>query len=30
VEIAVGNGGEITAVRVGGQAVAVITGDVRL
>lgn len=30
VEVAVGNGGEITAVRVGGQAVAVITGEVAL
>jgi trans-2,3-dihydro-3-hydroxyanthranilate isomerase len=30
VEIAVGNGGEITEVRVGGQAVTVITGEVRL
>lgn len=30
VEIAVGNGGEITAVRVGGEAVTVITGEVRL
>ncbi len=30
VEIAVGNGGEITAVRVGGEAIAVITGEVRL
>lgn len=29
-EIAVGNGGEITAVRVGGEAVTVITGEVRL
>jgi trans-2,3-dihydro-3-hydroxyanthranilate isomerase len=29
VEIAVGNGGEITAVHVGGQAVTVITGEVR-
>lgn len=30
VEIAVGNGGEITAVRVGGEAVTVITGEVGL
>lgn len=30
VEIAVGNGGEITSVRVGGQAVTVISGEVRL
>lgn len=30
VEIAVGNGGEITAVRVGGEAVTVITGEVQL
>jgi len=30
VEIAVGNGGEITAVRVGGEAVTVITGEVRV
>lgn len=30
VEIAVGNGGEITEVRVGGQAVTVIQGEVRL
>jgi predicted PhzF superfamily epimerase YddE/YHI9 len=30
VEIAVGNGGEITEVRVGGQAVTVIRGEVEL
>lgn len=30
VEIAVGNGGEITAVRVGGEAVTVMTGEVQL
>lgn len=30
VEVAVGNGGEITAVRVGGEAVTVVTGEVRL
>ena len=30
VEIAVGNGGEITEVRVGGEAVTVIEGEVRL
>ncbi len=30
VEIAVGNGGEITSVRVGGEAVTVITGEVEL
>ncbi len=30
VEIAVGNGGEITDVRVGGEAVTVIEGEVRL
>jgi trans-2,3-dihydro-3-hydroxyanthranilate isomerase len=30
VEVAVGNGGEITAVRVGGEAVTVISGEVRL
>jgi trans-2,3-dihydro-3-hydroxyanthranilate isomerase len=30
VEIGVGNGGEITAVRVGGEAVTVITGEVQL
>lgn len=30
VEIAVGNGGEITAVRVGGEAVTVISGEVRI
>lgn len=30
VEVAVGNGGEITAVRVGGQAVSVISGEVAL
>lgn len=30
VEIAVGNGDEITEVRVGGQAVTVITGEVRI
>jgi trans-2,3-dihydro-3-hydroxyanthranilate isomerase len=30
VEVAVGNGGEITEVRVGGRAVTVITGEVRL
>jgi trans-2,3-dihydro-3-hydroxyanthranilate isomerase len=30
VEVAVGNGGEITAVRVGGEAVTVITGEVQL
>jgi trans-2,3-dihydro-3-hydroxyanthranilate isomerase len=30
VEIQVGNGGEITDVRVGGEAVTVITGEVRL
>lgn len=30
VEIAVGNGGEITEVRVGGEAVTVINGEVRL
>lgn len=30
VEISVGNGGEITEVRVGGQAVTVITGEVQL
>ena len=30
VEVAVGNGGEITSVRVGGAAVTVISGEVRL
>lgn len=30
VEVAVGNGGEITAVRVGGEAVTVISSEVRL
>ncbi len=30
VEVTVGNGGEITAVRVGGEAVTVISGEVRL
>jgi trans-2,3-dihydro-3-hydroxyanthranilate isomerase len=30
VEVAVGNGGEITSVRVGGEAVTVISGEVRL
>lgn len=30
VEIAVGNGGEITEVRVGGEAVTVITGEVQV
>jgi len=30
VEITVGNGGEITAVRVGGEAVTIITGEVQL
>ncbi len=30
VEVAVGNGGEITDVRVGGEAVTVITGEVQL
>jgi trans-2,3-dihydro-3-hydroxyanthranilate isomerase len=30
VEIAVGNGGEITEVRVGGTAVTIISGEVRL
>lgn len=30
VEVAVGNGGEITEVRVGGEAVTVIEGEVRL
>jgi trans-2,3-dihydro-3-hydroxyanthranilate isomerase len=30
VDVAVGNGGEITAVRVGGEAVTVISGEVRL
>lgn len=30
VEIAVGNGGEITEVRVGGQAVTVVSGELRL
>jgi trans-2,3-dihydro-3-hydroxyanthranilate isomerase len=30
VEIVVGNGGEITAVRVGGEAVTVLTGEVQL
>ena len=30
VEIAVGNGGEITEVRVGGEAVTIIQGEVRL
>jgi predicted PhzF superfamily epimerase YddE/YHI9 len=29
-EIAVGNGGEITEVLVGGQAVTIITGEVTL
>ncbi len=30
VDVAVGNGGEITEVRVGGAAVTVIEGEVRL
>jgi predicted PhzF superfamily epimerase YddE/YHI9 len=30
VEVAVGNGGEITEVRVGGQAVTVIQGEVSI
>lgn len=30
VELAVGNGGEITEVRVGGQAVTVVSGELRL
>ena len=30
VEITVGNGGEITEVRVGGEAITVIEGEVRL
>ena len=30
VEVAVGNGGEITSVRVGGDAITVISGEVRL
>jgi trans-2,3-dihydro-3-hydroxyanthranilate isomerase len=30
VEIEVGNGGEITEVRVGGEAISIIEGEVRL